>query len=140
MVWFSLSSDILDAHYIIHKAVWHLNHQTNIHIPKTNLIPVIACLYDGLQAHFITFNGVNFSRHSFPAVMLQTQGLQGVRDYFEHTLKGAPFCPSTLNNTKLRVQCISTHSLCCSMAITMLQLYYEQMVSRGEKGDVGVLS
>jgi hypothetical protein len=118
MVWFSPSSDVLDAHYIIHKAVWHLNRQTNIDIPETNLIPVVACLYDGLQAHFIAFNGVNFSRRSFTAVTLQTQGLQGVGEYFEHTLKGASFRPSTLNNTKLRVQCMSTYSLCCSTAIT----------------------
>jgi hypothetical protein len=119
MVWFSPLSDVLDAHYIIHKAIWHLNCQKKIDIPETNLIPVVACLYNGLQVHFIAFNGVNFSRHSFPAVMLQTQGLQGMGEYFEHTLKGASFRPSTLNNTKFQVQCMSTHSLCCSTAITI---------------------
>ncbi|KAJ7848084.1 hypothetical protein B0H13DRAFT_2362113 [Mycena leptocephala] len=104
-------------------AVWHLNRQKNIDIPETNLIPVVACLYDGMQAHFIAFNGVDFKRRSFPAVTLQTQGLQGVGEYFEHTLQVS----SPVHEY--------TFAVLLSGYYNTLRLYYERTVSRGEKGD-----
>ncbi|KAJ7745439.1 hypothetical protein DFH07DRAFT_16580 [Mycena maculata] len=45
-------------------AVWHLNRRMNAGISADKLTPVRACLCDASETHFLSYNGLRFSKRS----------------------------------------------------------------------------
>ncbi|KAJ6567759.1 hypothetical protein DFH09DRAFT_1314267 [Mycena vulgaris] len=102
-------------------AVWHLNRRTNADVITDKLIPVRACLCDGSETHFLSYDGINFSRFSITTSTSLVKGLEGVEEYMDHSLQA--------NNY--------TFALLLEGYYDSLKLYYERSTHRGEKGDNG---
>ncbi|KAJ6535995.1 hypothetical protein DFH09DRAFT_98697 [Mycena vulgaris] len=100
-------------------AVWHLNRQGNEDIDEAKLIPVHACLYDGVDAYFISYDGDKFRRHAISGPP-PVKGLGGIEEYTEASLKVHHY----------------TFALFLEGYFKTLQLYHERSVRRGSSGDV----
>ncbi|KAJ7285104.1 hypothetical protein C8J57DRAFT_1217411 [Mycena rebaudengoi] len=87
-------------------------------IPPNRLITVSASLSDGITTHYISYNGLQFSRRSIFGFATLNR-LNGIEDYLEVSLPMQHY----------------TFALLLEGYYQTLQLYYERSLHRGEQGD-----
>ncbi|KAJ7092644.1 hypothetical protein C8R44DRAFT_405850 [Mycena epipterygia] len=102
-------------------AVWHLNRRMHADVSPEKLIPVRVCLCDGLDTHFLSFDGIRFRKRSFLGHPSPIKGLNGVKDYVKQSI---------VVNTY-------TFALLLEGYHDTLRLYYERSTHRGQMGDNG---
>ncbi|KAJ7719917.1 hypothetical protein B0H16DRAFT_393296 [Mycena metata] len=97
-------------------AIWHLNRRCAEDVAASNVVR--ACLCDGLDYHFISYDGYRFSRRSF-SIPAPARSYQGICEYVEAMLP-------VLNYT---------FALLLDGYCLTIELSYHRSIYRGETGD-----
>lgn len=118
-------------------AVWHLNRRSNQDITPDKLVPVHACLCDAVDAHFLSFDGVEFRKRSFQHATPPVKGTKRVEEYVYESLNGIFSEAISVDNTNILGPVFQyTFALLLEGYYNAVKLYYNRSIKRGQTGDV----